>query len=63
MFEIQQANLPHEDSILVELKQRKVKSFVTSKEKPRRRKASRSGKAKKKSEKIRLKLTLPITLP
>ena len=32
MFEIQQANLPHEDSILVELKQRKVKSFVASKE-------------------------------
>ena len=48
MFEIKNANLPQEDSILVELKQKKVRSFDTSKEKLRKRKVSRSGKRSRK---------------
>ena len=42
------ANLPQEDSILVEPKQKKVRSFDTSKEKLRKRKVSRSGKRSRK---------------
>ena len=51
MFEIQQANFSQEDSILVEPTQKKVRSFDASKEKPRKRKASRSGKRSRKVRK------------
>ena len=51
MFEIQQANFSQEDSILVEPTQKKVRSFDASKEKPRKRKASRSGKQSRKVRK------------
>ena len=51
MFEIQQANFSQEDSILVELKQKKVRSFDASEEKSRKRKASRSGKRSRKMKK------------
>ena len=48
MFEIEHANLPQEDSILAEPKQKKVRSFDASKEKIRKRKVSRLGKRSRK---------------
>ena len=51
MLEMQQANFSQEDSILVELKQKKVRSFDASEEKSRKRKASRSGKRSRKMKK------------
>ena len=52
MFEIEHAHLPQEDSILVELKQKKVRSFDASKEKLRKRNVSRTGKGRRRVRKL-----------
>ena len=46
------ANLPQEDSILVEPTQKKVRSFDASKEKIRKRKVSRTGKGRRRVRKL-----------